>query len=74
MTVLAMAIWCSCEHGTMFKTSITNNEGIPVMCEITSDEKILFRGYCSACGKEMEFSYPIMKLLFDCPNKRRKHD
>lgn len=70
MRAKELNVYCHCGKGTICQTSLKNPDGLPVICWITEDEKIYFRGYCSKCGEEIEFSYPIMQLLFDCPKSR----
>jgi prepilin signal peptidase PulO-like enzyme (type II secretory pathway) len=50
---------------------LVNEDGIPVAFYITEDEFIYFRGYCTKCGKEIEFRYSILEMLFDCPKDRK---
>lgn len=68
MRAKEVVIWCDCEQGALFKTSLHNSEGVPVMFWITEDEKIYLQGYCSRCGREMDFLYSLVQLLFDCPS------
>lgn len=64
-------IYCECEKGTMFKTAIKNEQGEQVMFAIVrgTDEDhihfnaLVFDGYCSGCGKRMQFSVWLENLL-----------
>jgi hypothetical protein len=63
-------IWCSCEQGFLFKTSLKSRDGNPAFFWLTEDEHIFIRGYCSKCGEVIEFKYSIVQMLFDCPRDR----
>lgn len=69
--VTLCTIYCDCERGTMFKTSIKNDKGEPAMFAIVrgDDENLfhfnalVFQGYCSNCGRKFEFSIWVENLL-----------
>jgi len=70
MRAIECVIHCECEKGSLFKTSLKSRAGIPAFFWITEDECIFIKGYCSACGQEIEFKYSILQMLFDCPNDK----
>lgn len=71
MSLTLCTIYCDCEKGTMFKTSLRNEQGEPVMFAIVrgDDDQLLhfnaivFQGYCSGCGHRFEFSVWLENLL-----------
>lgn len=69
MRAREVCINCKC-GGAIIQTSLRNDEGLPVAFWLTEDEKILFRGWCSKCGEELQFKYPLLTLLFDAPSTK----
>ncbi len=67
-----ISVTCPCEKGFVFKTSLKNDKGHPVMFILGEDESIFFSGYCSHCGGIVRYSVPILTLLFECPSNRRE--
>jgi hypothetical protein len=74
MRLKECVVWCNCEQGTMFKTSL-KKEGTKnnVLFILTEDERIYFQGYCSGCGQSIDWSTSIIDLLFSCPKAREEH-
>jgi hypothetical protein len=70
MRATEIAVTCPCEKGQLFKTSLTNEQGQPVMFVLGEDERIYFRGYCNHCGGIVTFSASLLTLIFDCPKVR----
>lgn len=62
---------CECEQGTMFKTTMRDEDGrlsVFALVRGTSEDclqfnALVFQGLCSHCGKEMEYSIWLENLL-----------
>jgi hypothetical protein len=64
-------IHCDCEQGSMFKTTIKDEDGLPAMFALVRGENkdflhynaLVFQGYCCKCGKNFTFSVWLETLL-----------
>jgi hypothetical protein len=64
---------CDCEKGTMVKTALKSDAGLPQAFLLTADLRIVFIGYCSVCGQKFQRYYFLMDLIFACPKEWEVH-